>query len=422
MKKTVILGVLTGMFITSSVVGEIINTTGDVVKVPRPKSIMIGDYESNTDIWAFVETDNFKLPIDVQVDISESGYYGNQLTPSILPAGTVIDSYYLHHDPVRGEHTRVKGSITFDTEILGLIVADETFTASDFFTEGSTRYATGQVARGIEVTSSQDWIELSSDRRTMTLMMVAGFPGDQIRIFTKPSKSLCRLYGVHDGGLSDSQFFSLSAENFEITPMGSLKKAHDIEALDIHPQTAQLFAAAGRDTNKPGYLYTVDKKNGELTEIGYTGFKEIDGLSFSPEGVLWGWATDNGLVTIDTKSGEATLIVEYPAEIEDLTWNTDGSILYLIENIIDGRFDKGTKLLAYNTVTGDLSVICEKQMPDQEIEALDTLPDDSLIFGIHGKNRLLLGGINPETCEIIASQNIVTDYNDVEGIAWPNCQ
>ena len=146
----------------------------------------------------------------------------------------------------------------------------------------------------------------------------------------------CQLYAVHDEGLNDSQLFTVSPETFEVKALGGLKNAHDIEALDIHPQTGELYAASGRHTNKPGHLYKVDKATGELTDIGPTGFDEIDGLSFAPDGTLWGWAQDVGLLIINTSTGKAEVVVAYAGEIEDLTWNTAGTVLYGVGNLGNG--------------------------------------------------------------------------------------
>jgi len=234
--------------------------------------------------------------------------------------------------------------------------------------------------------------------------------------------SECKLYGVHDDGLNNSKFITIDPnDNFKICPLSSALES-DVEALDIHPQTGVIYVASGKDTKKPGYFYQLNGQTGELIEMGPTGFAEIDGISFAPDGTLWGWATGDGLVTIDTKTGEATLIISYAGEIEDLTWNIGGTILYGVGNLVDGSSDTGMKLLAYDTATGTLETVCEKQMLGQEIEALDTLPNDTLIFTVHGKRQLIFGAINPQTCQIIATQEITTDYNDIEGISWPNCQ
>ncbi len=228
--------------------------------------------------------------------------------------------------------------------------------------------------------------------------------------------SFCQLYGVHDEGLNNSQFLTISPETFEVKALGKMKKAHDIEALDIHPQTGELFAASGNDTNIKGHLYQLNSNTGELTSIGSTGFKEIDGLSFHPDGTLWGWATGAGLVTIDIATGKASLVTAYSGEVEDLTWNTAGTMLFGVENIRNNP-DSGVKLLAYDGST--LTTVCAELTQSLEIEALDALPDDTLIFGLHGKNSLPIGVIDVNTCQITASTEIATGYDDVEGIAWP---
>jgi WD40 repeat protein len=236
------------------------------------------------------------------------------------------------------------------------------------------------------------------------------------------SCGICQLYGVNDKGLNNSQFFTITPETFEVKALGVTKSERDIEALDVHPNTGELFAASGENTDKAGYLYKVDRTTGKLDNIGYTGFNEIDGLSFHPDGTLWGWATGDGLVNIDIVTGQANLTIAYAGEIEDLTWNVSGTMLYGLENLVDSSSDMGVKLLAYDGTT--LTTICEEltQSLGLEIEALDTLPDDTLIFGLHGKNSLPIGVIDVTNCQIVAETEVITQYSDVEGLAWPkNC-
>lgn len=79
------------------------------------------------------------------------------------------------------------------------------------------------------------------------------------------------------------------------------------------PALAEPFGyAAGFDR-----LYRIDLGNGQATELGPIGFVDVEGLAFSPEGVLYGVA-DGGasggsgltdvLLRLDTSSGAATLV------------------------------------------------------------------------------------------------------------------
>ena len=105
--------------------------------------------------------------------------------------------------------------------------------------------------------------------------------------------------------------------------LGPIYRKHDIEVLDIHPTTNQIFATAGDDGVQPGHLYKVNSWTGHITLVGDTGFQEINGLSFTPAGRLWGWAEGDGLIQIDTQTGHATLEIPYDGPIEDITWDNE---------------------------------------------------------------------------------------------------
>ena len=247
------------------------------------------------------------------------------------------------------------------------------------------------------------------------------------------------LYGVHDEGLNESHFFTIDPNNsFQVTALSEVCPGCDIEGLDLHPQTCELYASAGDDTQKPGHLYLVNKIDGGLTDLGPTKADEdleVDALSFNPvTGVLWGWAQNAGLLRFDHLPSDpsATVVWTPPVgewEVEDLTWNATGIILYGVRNL-HGNHDPdshgpldpklGTELLAYDTVLEQLTSVCQSLVDSMEIEALDTLPDDTLIFGYHDQNDLSLGVLDVENCSITAQENITTPYNDVEGIAWPS--
>jgi len=252
----------------------------------------------------------------------------------------------------------------------------------------------------------------------------------------------CQLYAVHDDGLNDSQLFTVNPDTLEVNALGEIYENHDIEALDIHPQTGELFAASGDNTPNKGYLYQVNKANGQLTNIGPTGCKEVDALSFHPNGTLWGWAQDCGLLTIDTGTGKATVILPHnQVEVEDITWNTDGTILYGVENLHGGHhpdshgedednsakdrdFDQGVKLWSYDYPSGAINSVCDDLTQSQrEIEALETLPDNNLLFGFHGSDGILNAGVvDVQNCQLLAQETLPTvPYNDVEGIAWSTC-
>ncbi len=135
----------------------------------------------------------------------------------------------------------------------------------------------------------------------------------------------CQLYAVHDEGRKNTQFITIDA-NFDINRLGPLYEGYDIEAMDAHPKTVQIIVAAGDDSVTPGYLYILNAQTGGLILIGDTGFNEINGLSFKPDGTLWGAAEKNGFIEINPTTGVSILIIPYEGSVEYITWDNEASV------------------------------------------------------------------------------------------------
>lgn|GEM_PF-2890538 len=225
----------------------------------------------------------------------------------------------------------------------------------------------------------------------------------------------CIVYGVNDKSLNNSEFFFIKPEDhFSVTPLNSRYdyNGYDIEGLDIHPTTGELFASSGNNTaynQDKGHLFKVHKKHGGLEPIGSTGFDEVASLSFHPNGSLWGWAKGVGLIQIDTNTAQSTIQLDSDVAIEDMSWSTDGNILYATA---------GNALYAYYFDSKELIKKCES-FPN-EVEAIDTLEDGSLLFSLHQNDDSSIHAFDIESCSISATAPIATTFTDIEGIA-SNC-
>jgi len=216
------------------------------------------------------------------------------------------------------------------------------------------------------------------------------------------------LYVIHDEALNDSVLFMVDSLYY----MGVLNyyPGHDLEALDAHPQKWEVYAASGDNTDKAGYLYRVNPQTGELSEIGPTGFKEIEGLSFRADETLWAWAKGEGLIQVNPQTAESQLILPSEVEIEALTWK-DEKVLYLAQ---------GTDLWKYDGQQLKQACDISKYTQGKSIEALEMMPNEfTLLVGLHGKRNLLqLNVMSLEPCFISKSQEMVSEHNDIEGIAY----
>ncbi|NJO18407.1 MAG: hypothetical protein HC877_22535, partial [Thioploca sp.] len=94
------------------------------------------------------------------------------------------------------------------------------------------------------------------------------------------------------------------------------------------------------------------------------------------------------------------------------------TLLYGVENL-----EPGNRLWSYDSSQGEAKLICEDLMASltTPINALETHPDNSLIFTVTQNKKLAFRVIDVTHCEITLTGEMATDYNQIKGIAWPDC-
>ena len=168
----------------------IIGTTGQVVEIAAPASVVPGALESNHQIRAFDELQQFVLPVDVIVNITSPGRYDEpgDLTPGVIATGTDVDSYLLHADKLGlGGNKLLTGSVTFDEAILGVIVLGSALRSSDAVLGAPGTTYPGSMwnpFRGLELRRCQDFVIVEPDLRTIQVHFRVGWAVDQIRVIT----------------------------------------------------------------------------------------------------------------------------------------------------------------------------------------------------------------------------------------------
>ncbi len=250
----------------------------------------------------------------------------------------------------------------------------------------------------------------------------ATFTLGPISISTFDSSGVCQsyeFYALHDEGLNNSQFFTIEPAIdptvYTTTPLGTLYEGHDIEGLDMHPTTGELYATSGDDPSADhpnGYLYRVDTNTGDLTEIGSTGFGEVSAISFREDGSLWGWADSQGLIEINIETGEAKLILPSEAAIEGLTWNQAGDMLYGSVNRELWGWD--------GIITHPPTKLCDNLPGQTEALEMLSLPtgQELLLFATNTANDLSVHAWDIANCQSVLDVEIETPYNDIEAITW----
>jgi hypothetical protein len=167
---------------------------------PPPSNLHPGYLVSDHSISLIQEQQGVTLGDNLDVNILESGFYDSypSLTGGVIESGTEVSSWLVHLD----RDTNVSGtlklvaSVTFDTEILGLIIMGAELAASDDIL-GLPGTAYGSPYRGLEFISQNDWIELSEDRRTVSMKLNVLDWIDEVRIVTAvPAPGALALLGL----------------------------------------------------------------------------------------------------------------------------------------------------------------------------------------------------------------------------------
>jgi hypothetical protein len=163
---------------------DIVGTSGSVVIIPPPTDARLGDLVDLDVLQVFPESSGVVLGSALGVNATASGTYDNGAGPGgDLSAGTTVDSFMVVCDS-GGRSATCTGSITFDTNVLGLIFSTADLAASDSILGiPGTLYSGTLVNRGQE---AGDSVTLSADLRTVSFIDTVASPGDDIRIVTAP--------------------------------------------------------------------------------------------------------------------------------------------------------------------------------------------------------------------------------------------
>jgi len=168
-----------------------------------PPSVATGALENDVYGVVFQEQSNLVLSAPLTVNAQGPGTYdiNNASSSLVVPTGTPIQSYFVHFDSVGmpNQYISYTCTITFATNILGVIYIDNQLNASDApLGVSGTTYATNEVWRGFE--GNFDSITISNDLKTVTINSRLLNHLDQIRIVTEavpePSSLLALAAGL----------------------------------------------------------------------------------------------------------------------------------------------------------------------------------------------------------------------------------
>jgi hypothetical protein len=170
---------------------DIVSFTGQVSLIPPPPDARVNSVlESNTVAPLFIEQIGHVLGANLTVDFTSTGLHNaNPVGPlPVILASTEVDSFYLVSDPIGSDpnnNRTFSGSITFSTDILGVVALDPEFASSNgILGHSGTLYSNSGV--GLEL-GAPDNFTISADRRTITFAFESNTAADDLRIVTASS-------------------------------------------------------------------------------------------------------------------------------------------------------------------------------------------------------------------------------------------
>jgi hypothetical protein len=171
---TIISGAITG--------GTSLSQGGSFVKltVPFSESTPANAVGNNTfqnpNLYGFDEGQNILITTDMSVNNLANGSGGGS-GPGIVQTGSTVASHYVFFDPA-GTTSQV-GTITFDSNIFGIISSTSNLAASDFLINTGVTYLNPS-QRGLEAGDNVTITGLN----TISVDWSASSPGDYIRVLT----------------------------------------------------------------------------------------------------------------------------------------------------------------------------------------------------------------------------------------------
>lgn len=179
---------------------DIVGVGGSVVLRDPPASILLDQWESDTEIRGWFERE-VALSSNLTLGHVNPGFVndGSQLVSGIVLSGTTVRSYMVRLDAVAQGPATLSGFVLFDTPVLGVFIGSLLGPTDSLLGRPSVVYNTNSF-RGLELDASTpepDSFEISADRFRIDFVMEVTNWTDDIRIVTAvPSPSGVALLGL----------------------------------------------------------------------------------------------------------------------------------------------------------------------------------------------------------------------------------
>jgi len=279
--RVLMLAIFAVVFTSAIAFGEIMSTSGQMVEVDFVRDAFEGGSEDSSRIRVFDEIQNESIDTAIFVNFPQTGMVDseNDLRPARLIVGSPVSSHFIHSDPVGLDLVNLSGCVTFDEEIIGVIILDAELDGSDSLLGLSNVTYQDDQFRGFEFTSaSNDSMDISNDRRTICVDLRTSNQVDQVRVVTSSiGQDAIRFEDGGDGGDDDDN--GSGDDGGDDFPFGRSNNCDGLDAarFDVTPGNRDNIIHPDNDSKTITALYSSE-------EFDAPGCIDPDSLTFGPTG------------------------------------------------------------------------------------------------------------------------------------------
>ncbi len=240
-----------------------LEATGQIDIIDPPTSVVPHATEDDEAIMMFVERINFELPIDLIYDTHVPAQWDLlPRTTATIPAGTRVDVWFVHFDPVGVDPVAFSAEVVMPNDIIGLVLTMQGNDDADTILGlDSVIYpAPGEILRAMEL-NAQDQLIFHPDRRRVTMNIRTGASSDQMRIVT-----------VADGGALPMPLQADQVEVVSAPASVALNQTESTTRIRLFDEQSGVMLASDLavDAAAPGFIDTPAALTGGTIAAGTT--------------------------------------------------------------------------------------------------------------------------------------------------------
>lgn len=224
----------------------------------------------------------------------------------------------------------------------------------------------------------------------------------------------CQAVGVNR---DTSEMFFINPADFSITTKPLLGLPALPLSVDTYINGLYFFA-----TQNGVYVTSEPSDANSYTTLQHPSLIDIQDISVSPDGDIWGWDSQTGLWSItanpangipDINTFNINVAPPLGINITHLSWEYVGDVVYGVQQ----NSGENAALWSYQPSTGAVKTICASAMSSLgQVTAFDAMNESWLLFSTNQQTHIRL--LNLDGCQWIFDGEVAPQLPNIVGLGW----